>query len=104
MHVAVFSGGGGCSSYVLEIVNTYIIEKGITLVCTKLVSEWHLPRDARSYMRSAYLITGPDGRVVWGAGRSSRELQVAGSILVAALTRDSSYHRDFGELETYNYM
>ena len=40
---------------------------------------------------------GPGGRVVWGVGLSSCDLQVAGSIPIAARSRDSPYHRDFGE-------
>ena len=40
---------------------------------------------------------GPDGRVVWGAGLSSRDLQVAGSIPVATRSCDPSHHRGFGD-------
>ena len=40
---------------------------------------------------------GPDGRVVWGAGFSSCDLQVAGPITVAARSCDPPHHRSFGE-------
>ena len=42
-------------------------------------------------------IWGPDGRVVWGAGLSSCNLQVAGSIPVAARSCDLPYHRGFAD-------
>ena len=40
---------------------------------------------------------GTGGRVVWGVGLSSCDLQVAGSIPVAARSRDPPYHRGFGD-------
>ena len=40
---------------------------------------------------------GPDGRVVWGVGLFSCDLQVVGSIPVATRSRDPPYHRGFGE-------
>ena len=42
---------------------------------------------------------GPGGRVVWGVGLSSCDLQVAGSIPVATRSRDPPYHRGFGDCE-----
>ena len=44
---------------------------------------------------------GPGGRVVWGVGLSSRDVQVAGSIPVATRSRDPPYHRGFGDCDTY---
>ena len=40
---------------------------------------------------------GPGGRVVYGARVPSCDLQVAGSIPVAAQSRDPLYRRGFGE-------
>ena len=40
---------------------------------------------------------GPGGRVVWGVGLSSCDLQVAGSIPVATRSPDPPYHWGLGE-------
>ena len=45
------------------------------------------------------IVSGPDDRVVWGAGLSSCGLQVADSIPVAAHSCDPPNDRGFGEFE-----
>ena len=49
-------------------------------------------------------VWGPDGRVIWGAGLSACDLQVAGSIPVAARSCDPPHHRGFGDRDTNTCM